>query len=322
MEPSANLSAYTSCTLCPRHCGIDRRAGERGFCGETAQTRLAVATLHRGEEPPLTTGKGSGALFFSGCTLGCLDCQNCQLSRSQVGASVDTDELARIMLALQEAGAANINLVTGTHFAPSIIEALNRAREQGLTLPTVWNTSGFESLSTLELLDPWIDVYLSDIKTLSAESARRLTGRADYPVRVLEALPLMLAGRPLRYRGEALIRGVVVRHLVMPGGLNESLEVIRVFAGEGGEKREPVGAGALFSLMTQFIDPQMPQAGAKISKGEYNELIRALDAAGIDEGFIQEPSDDTRWLPDFEADNPFPAEFSQVLWHWKTGFSR
>ena len=272
-----------------------------------------MATLHRGEEPPLTTGRGSGALFFSGCTLGCLDCQNCQLSRSQVGAPVDTDELARIMLALQEAGAANINLVTGTHFAPSIIESLEQAREQGLTLPTVWNTSGFESAATLELLDPWIDVYLSDIKTLSAESARRLTGRADYPVRVLEALPLMLAGRPLSYRDEALMRGVVVRHLVMPGGLNESLEVIRIFG-------EHVGDRALFSLMTQYIDPQKPEAGAKISESGYDELIRALDAAGIDEGFIQEPSDETLWLPDFEADNPFPAEFSQVLWHWKAGF--
>ena len=306
------MNRYRDCRLCPRLCDVDRTAGETGFCGETAEIRLAVATLHRGEEPPLTGEAGSGALFFSGCPLGCRDCQNCQLSRGELGGRISATELAEIMLACQSAGAVNINLVTGTHFAPSIVEAVAQARSAGLTIPTVWNSSGFELPATLSLLDPSIDIYLTDIKTLSPSLSRRLTGREDYPELAREAAMLMLEGRDLHYRGDILQRGVIVRHLVVPGAVEESLAVIDWFGREIGDR-------ALFSLMTQFIDPASAAVPA-IDERDFERLLKALDAAGIEEGFMQEPTEESDWLPDFRRANPFPAGFSRVVWHWREGF--
>lgn len=293
-------------------CAVDREAGRVGFCGETSSIRLALATLHRGEEPPLSGPKGSGAFFFTGCTLGCRDCQNCQLSRGELGRRVSVAELAEIMLACQAAGAANINLVTGTHFAPSIVAAVAEARGGGLTIPTVWNSSGFELPATLELLDEAIDIYLTDIKTLSSVLSLRLTGRRDYPDLIGAALPLMLQGRALSYRGDLLQRGVIVRHLLVPGALEESLEVIDWFGRE-------IGDGALFSLMSQFIDPETKRIPV-LEEAEYQRLLEALDAAGIEEGFMQEATEESDWLPDFSRNNPFPEEFSTVVWHWREGF--
>jgi putative pyruvate formate lyase activating enzyme len=304
---------YSDCILCPRACRVDRGKNGRGFCGESAQPRLAVATLHRGEEPPLTTGAGSGALFFSGCTLGCSDCQNCQLSRGETGAAVSADELSEIMLCLQREGASNINIVTGTHFTPSLAEAVKSARNQGLSLPIVWNTSGFETPRNLELLDGWVDIYLTDLKTLSRQLAEDRMGRADYPDRIRAALPLMLKGRALSYRGEALVRGVIVRHLVLPYAPAESLEVIRWFGSQ-------VGGRALFSLMTQYIDPRGTEHGESLGVPEYELLTNALDEAGIEEGFVQEPEKESGWLPDFTRSNPFPADYSRPVWHWREGF--
>ncbi len=307
-------SLYKACNLCPRSCGVDRKAGNAGFCGETDRMRLACATLHKGEEPPLVTGEGSGAVFFTGCTLGCRDCQNCQISRDGMGGEVSVELFAEIMLRLQAEGAANINLVTGTQFVPSIIMSLGAAKKRGLSLPVVWNTSGFESPETLEMLGAYIDIYLTDIKTFSSSLASELSGRRDYPSLIKEGITAMLTDRPLKFEGDTMVRGVVVRHLVVPGCIEESLELIRWYGKNIGEK-------ALFSLMTQFIDPAAgPSGGRSITAWEYDLLRDALAEADISLGFLQEMEDESSWLPDFSRDNPFPDEFSRVVWHFNKGF--
>lgn len=306
------MEAYADCRLCPRECGVDRTKGKMGFCGETDRMRLACATLHRGEEPPLISGAGSGALFFSGCTLGCGDCQNCQISRQGMGAEVDATELAEIMLRLEERGASNINCVTGTHFVPGIIEAVQRARAEGLALPLVWNTSGFESPVTLELLEPYADIYLWDMKTLSAATARERFGRSEYPEAAKRGLKEILKARALTVEGDSLVRGVIVRHLVLPGCLEDTLEVIDWYG-------RNIGSGALFSLMTQFIDPAGATSAESLSSADEALLFDALDAAGIDEGFVQEAAEESDWLPDFGRRNPFPGDFSTMVWHWREG---
>ncbi|WP_319415456.1 radical SAM protein [Marispirochaeta aestuarii] len=308
-------TSYEACTLCPRVCSIDRTTGHTGFCGQSSEIRLACATLHRGEEPPLVTGAGSGALFFSGCTLGCRDCQNWQLSREGAGRGVSAEELAEIMLHLETEGAANINFVTATQFIPSIVYALEIARSRGLGIPTVWNTSGFESASALDMLKPWIDIFLTDIKTLSSTLAIRETGRGDYPDVIREVLPVMLMDRDTAYDGETLVRGVIVRHLVLPEYIEESLDVIRWYG-------QNVGSRGIFSLMTQYLNPRDPGCERGISAFEYELLSDALAEAGIEEGFLQEPSGTAEWLPDFTRSNPFPDDYSRVLWHYRKGAIR
>ncbi|MDR2493834.1 MAG: radical SAM protein, partial [Spirochaetaceae bacterium] len=172
---------YEQCGLCPRKCGVNRLAGARGYCGETSELRVAAAVIHRGEEPPVTGRGGSGAVFVTGCGLRCVFCQNRQISRGSAGRAVTPDEFAGICLDLQSRGAENINIVTGTHAAPAIAESLRRARDRGLRIPTLWNSSAYESPETLSLLEDVMDGYLPDLKTLDAEVGRRLFNAPDYP---------------------------------------------------------------------------------------------------------------------------------------------
>ena len=188
---------YSACRFCPRNCGVDRLQGERGYCGESARMRVAWAGLHRGEEPPLVGEKGSGTIFFSGCTLKCVSCQNRQISHQGAGREVSSEGLGNLMLRLQERGAANINLVTAGHFPPSIVESVAGARTRGLRIPVVWNCSAYEHTSTLDLLRETVDVYLPDCKTLDAEVSRRLMRADDYPQVVRPALLKMMEDKPL-----------------------------------------------------------------------------------------------------------------------------
>ena len=231
-----------------------------------------------------------------------------------MGAVVSMETLAEIMLRLQSQGAANINLVTGTHFIPSILTALAAARDGGLAVPVVWNTSGFESLQSLELLAAHIDVFLTDIKTLSPALAREQTGCPDYVEHITAGLPLMLKNRPLVFDGDRLVRGVLVRHLVIPGFIEESLDVVRWYG-------KNVGDSALFSLMTQFLDPlgnNGPEQG--LSGFEFDLLQDSLAEADISLGYFQEMDDESGWLPDFSRENPFPEDYSRVVWHYASGF--
>ena len=298
-------------------CGADRAAGEVGFCGETNDVRVALATRHYGEEPPLTGTGGSGAVFFSGCTLRCSFCQNCRLSRGESGRLIDPDELSRVFLTLERRGAEYINLVTGTHFAPQIAAALSLARKEGLALPVVWNTSGYENSAGLDIIENFVDVYLSDLKTLDPQLASKLFKARDYPEMAAAAIQRMAEmGHPVFDNGGALTSGTIVRHLVLPGLLQNTREVLEWF-GEHLEGR------ALLSLMFQYL----PLAGQSsvapertIEDAEYYQVIGMLEKLGIEDGFVQEPDHASPWMPDFDAPNPFPDGYSKVVWHWKHGF--
>jgi putative pyruvate formate lyase activating enzyme len=300
---------------------VDRRGGAAGFCRESATLRAAWAGLHFGEEPPLTGRGGSGAIFFTGCTLKCRYCQNDQLSRSGLGAELSPGQLARLMLRLQAEGAENINLVTGSHFVPGILEAAELARARGLSVPLLWNSSGYENRATVQLLAPWIGVWLPDCKTLDPELAGSLLGAPDYPQVAREALSLMVEARPLEWEADRLRRGVIVRHLVLPGHLRSTHEVLVWF-------RERLYGRALLSLMVQYTpNPRAPAGAAarqavpsgRVSTSEYEQVLRLLEELGIEEGFIQEPESDSDWLPDFCRPNPFPREKARVLWHFADG---
>ncbi len=305
-----SLEAYRSCQLCPHHCGVDRTQGRLGVCGETDTMRIAWMGLHRGEEPPVSGEHGSGTIFFCGCPLHCAYCQNCQISaaRSDVpGIPVSVEQLADLLLDLQQQGAANLNMVTGTHFIPSIIQALELGRAKGLTLPVVWNSSGYESLEGLALIDPYVALYLIDVKTLDAKVAARYCGTARY-VQEIEAVMDFLFKRfrrtQLNAQGE--LTGILVRHLLFPGTLEATKQFLRWFASKA--KKE-----AWLSLMVQFVPPLGDDTLPEISNEAYDELIDLLDELGVEDGFVQELADNIPWIPDFTRDNPFPNAFADPL---------
>jgi len=325
-----NISPCEPCFLCPRRCGAGRESSVRGYCGEDAALRLACASIHRGEEPPLTgagengPGGGSGTLFVSGCSLGCVFCQNYQISdaRHHLGRIIDSAECALICLALQKKGAENINIVTGSHAVPALAEGITAAKAGGLLLPVLWNSSAYELLETLELLEDTVDVFLPDMKTLDSAIAERYFNAPDYPAIARVAVQKMLEMRSLRFTEQKgsparLVSGVMVRHLVLPGQLPASRTVLRWFA-------DHCAGRALLSLMFQYTPPlhgdgRPPQR--YITQAEYETVLGWLDEFGIEDGFCQEfTPGNTDWLPDFEQINPFPSDLSVPVWHWKRGF--
>lgn len=263
----------------------------------------------------LTTGSGSGTLFFSGCTLRCVSCQNCQISSHHLGTEVDTETLVSIFFALEAAGASNLNIVTGSHFAPDIVRALRAARDRGIGLPVVWNTAGYECIETLELLEPVIDVWLTDLKTLDTEVACELMRVADYPEVAVRAICWMVEHAHPRFDGDAMTGGVIVRHLILPGVLDDTEAVIRYFA-------ERLEGRATLSVMAQFLPVGATGSGFRrmLTRGEYDAVLTILDRMGIEDGFVQELTDTDDWAPDFTRDNPFPSSFADPVWHWRRGF--
>ncbi|MDR1215542.1 MAG: radical SAM protein [Treponema sp.] len=303
---------YENCRLCPRRCGANRLRGEKGFCGETASLRIASASLHHGEEPPVAGKRGSGAVFVSGCNLGCAFCQNFQISQQGLGRAVSIDEFAAICLALQENGAENINIVTGTHATPTLVRGIAAAKASGLTLPVLWNSSAYENEDTLALLKDVVDIFLPDMKTLDSETAQTFFNAPDYPEVAARAILTMLnMTKRLSYAhedGEKMLSGVVVRHLVLPGRLDSTRAVIEWFA-ENAQDR------ALLSLMTQYTPMGVRTPARYVDQTEYETLLTWLDEFGVD-GFYQELSPDREWLPDFSRFNPFSSELSTPVWHF------
>jgi putative pyruvate formate lyase activating enzyme len=313
---------YKQCRLCPRECGVDRTSGGKGFCGEGDALRLASASIHRGEEPPVTGEGGSGAIFVSGCNLGCVFCQNYQISRENQGKAVAIAEFAEICLALAAEKAENINIVTGTHAAPALAAGLKAAREQGLTIPALWNSSGYEAVETIELLADAVDVFLPDLKTLDPVLSSRFFNAPDYGGTASRAIQKMLElrGKPIFDKGKdgekrKIRSGVIIRHLVLPDFLESTREVLRWFANHAQGR-------ALLSLMTQYtpINSALDAPSRSINAPEYEIVLNWLDEFGIEDGFYQELSPDRDWLPDFERINPFSSELSTPVWHWKRGF--
>ncbi len=317
MKPQSYRDLYRNCLLCPRNCGVNRLEGQKGFCGETSVIRLAWAGLHRGEEPPVSAGPGSGTLFFTGCTLRCVFCQNHQLSRSRAGREVTVQELSDIMLNLQEQGAANINCVTGTHFIPGILEALELARDAGMRLPVVWNTSGYESLEMAKILYPHVDLWLPDLKTLEDDLASRLFRGGGYPGAVRELIDYVLdriasgEGMSGIAWGDHPLK-LLIRHLILPGQMDSTRQVLEYYAPRA-------RGGVSFSLMTQYT-PVPGAAGAAprrtLRAEEAETAYRWLEELGIEEGFFQGPPEGDEWLPDFTNPVPFPAGYARKVWIW------
>jgi len=302
---------YKNCVLCPRRCGVNRLEGQRGFCGETAALRLAFAGIHKGEEPPIIGDGGSGTIFVSGCNLGCAFCQNYQITKEGIGQAVSQGKFAEICLALQERGAENINIVTGSHAAPALAIGITAARQKGLSIPVLWNSSGYDGIESLELLKDIVDVYLPDLKTLDRKIADKFFNAPDYGEHARAAILKMMEYRELRLE-KSMLSGVMVRHLVIPGFLENTRQVLAWFA-------EHCKGRALLSLMTQYTpvgtDAAVP--GRYISEDEYTAVLSMLDEYGIDDGFCQELVTGSDWLPDFNRQNPFSSELSVPIWHCK-----
>lgn len=299
-------SLYECCTLCPNLCRVNRNAGQLGRCAQSSTVRIAWSGLHRGEEPPVSGEKGSGMIFFCGCPLHCQYCQNYQISqKGWNGVELSVQELSALMLELQAFGAASINLVTGTHFIPSIIEAIKTTKAKGLTLPIVWNSSGFESVEALKLIDPYIDLYLIDVKTLSNDVASRFCGLASYSKAIVPVMKFLKRRHPVTDLEHGL-KGALVRHLVFPGTIDATVDFLHWF---GDNFRD----NFLLSLMVQFVPPKDDPGFPKITETEYAMLLDLVDELDID-GFVQETSDnEILWIPDFRRDQPFPEGFADPL---------
>jgi putative pyruvate formate lyase activating enzyme len=315
MPPSVASSRdpYASCTLCPRRCEADRRSGSAGFCGESAVVRAACGLLHFGEEPPITGTGGSGTVFFTGCTLQCAFCQNWQVSRGGEGTSLSLDELSRVFLSLQERGAENVNIVTGTQFAPGILEAYRAAQTRGLSIPLIWNSSGYETPETVALLADSVSFFLPDLKTLDSALAGRWFKAPDYPERAKRALTAMAEAVPLVFRDDVPVRGVIVRHLVLPGNLADTRAVLEWY-------KKNLDGRALLSMMYQYtpipgLDLPAP-FDRMVSAAEYAQSFEILEDLGIESGYFQDPETDGEWLPDFTNTRPFPSGKSLVVWHY------
>jgi putative pyruvate formate lyase activating enzyme len=297
---------YKNCRLCPRSCGVDRLAGSRGYCGEDSRLRLAFAGLHSGEEPPLSGSSGSGTVFVPGCNLGCGFCQNRQISSPRMaehlGRVVSTEEFAAICLELQKRNAQNINIVTGSHAVPAIVQGLDAAASAGLRIPALWNSSGYESTETLELLGDRIKTWLPDLKTLDTGLAGKFLNAPDYPQAAVPAIQWMMKTRP----GD-----VIIRHLILPGYLESTRSVLRWFADNAAGK-------AQLSLMSQYtpITNESDAPGRYVSKREYETVLGWLGEFGIEDGFCQELVTGSDWLPDFSRANPFSSGLSVPVWHF------
>lgn len=279
-----------NCELCPRRCGVDRSRAE-GYCGMGETVTAARAMLHYWEEPCISGEQGSGAVFFSGCVLGCAYCQNYEISAKRKGLELTEERLSEIFLELQQQGARNINLVNPTHFTPQISRALNAAKAHGLSVPIVYNTGGYERVETLRMLDGLVDVYLPDVKYFSDELAKRLSNAPNYFDIAMNAVSEMVrqTGKPHFDEHKLLTRGTIVRHLVLPDCYKDSVEVIRRVG-------ERFGDRILFSLMSQYTpfgrvlsDPALSRYNRRITTFEYRKALDAVYAAGL-EGYMQERS--------------------------------
>lgn len=287
------MLTYENCTLCPRQCGVNRLQGERGFCQMSAEPTLARAMLHHGEEPPISGTRGTGAVFFSGCTLRCCFCQNAKISVGARGISISPAQLREIFDRLISQGAETIDLVTPTHFLPSILPAL----KPKLPVPVVMNCGGYERVETLRELDGKIDVYLPDLKYADNALAAELSHAPDYFETATAAILEMY-----RQTGGVVIengilrRGVLIRHLVLPGYLENTLRVIEWVASAFPKK------DVLFSLMSQYV-PMGNQASPlnrTLTKEEYDGALSWMELCGVANGYTQEfSSATTEFLPEF-----------------------
>ncbi len=280
--------SYSRCELCPWKCGVDRISMEKkGVCRSGAQPLVASYNLHHGEEPPISGERGSGTIFFTNCTLRCVYCQNYPISQLGAGRPYTHRELAEMMLYLQSRGAHNINFVTPTHFVPSILKALVMAVERGFRLPIVYNTSGYERVETLKLLEGVVDIYLPDIKYSSDRMAKKYSRAMNYVENNRKALKEMFRQvGPLKVDGKGVaVRGLLIRHLVLPNDIAGSEESLNFIARE-------LSPEVPISLMSQYFPAyrarKIEELSRPISPEEYERVLEIMDRLGLRRGWIQE----------------------------------
>ena len=289
------------CVLCPRECKANREQGEKGACGVSGSFIYgARAALHMWEEPCISGTKGSGTVFFSGCSLRCVYCQNYELAHMERGVGITENRLAEIFLELQGKGAANINLVTPTHYTPQIISALKIAKENGLHLPIVYNCSGYEKVETLKMLEGMIDIYLTDFKYMDTKLAEMYSKAPNYPEIAKSALNEMVRQcKRAEFDEDGMMKkGVIVRHLLLPGELKNAKNVVQYIY-------ETYGNQVFLSLMNQYTPlkqvENIPKLNRKVTEAEYDELVDYAIELGVENGFIQEgETAKESFIPTFE----------------------
>ena len=276
-----------SCRVCPRRCGVNRIRGETGACALGRNPAVSSFNLHFGEEPPISGYRGSGTIFFTSCNLRCVFCQNYPISQLRHGREVSVRTLADMMLKLQDKGAHNINFVTPTHLVPQIMDALRIAYERGLEIPLVYNTGGYDSLEALRLLDGIVDIYMPDMKYSDPEIALKYSGVPDYPKVNRQAIKEMhrQVGDLIMDGDGIAVKGLLVRHLVLPEGIAGTEEVLKFLA-------EEVSKDTYVSLMRQYFPAyravDMPPLDRRITEEEYREAVELLERYGLTRGWIQE----------------------------------
>jgi putative pyruvate formate lyase activating enzyme len=299
----SSAGSMEACRLCPRNCGADRAHGKTGFCGMTAEVRIGRAALHMWEEPCISGTGGSGTVFFAGCPLRCVYCQNHDLSEGAAGKPVSISRLAEIYLELQEKGAANINLVTASHYIPQVVESLSCAKRNGLSVPVVFNCGGYEKTEGLKELEGFVDVYLTDFKYMDKEAARRYSQAWDYPERAEEALAEMVRQQPAPVFDEngMMRKGVIVRHLLLPGMVENARRTVRYVY-------ETYGGRVFLSLMNQYtpfarLQGRYPELCRKVTKREYDALTDFALELGVENGYIQEgETAEESFIPSFDGE--------------------
>lgn len=292
------------CNICPRECNVDRNANKRGYCGQTSEIVIARAALHFWEEPCISGDKGSGAVFFSGCPLRCVFCQNRDIAIGQVGKKIDINRLVDIYFELQKKGALNLNLVTPTHYTYQIVESLKIAKEKGLSLKVIYNTSGYEKVSTLKALEGLVDVYLPDFKYYDSEIAKKYSNAPDYFNVADKAIEEMFrqVGTPTFDNSGIIEKGVIVRHLVLPLETRNSKNVINHLYNKYGDD-------IYISIMSQYtpmanIDAtKYKNLTRKITKREYDKVVNYTLELGVKNAFVQEGNVAMEsFIPDFDLE--------------------
>lgn len=282
-----NMNKYENCLLCPRKCGINRRTGQTGVCGVSSEIMVARAALHYWEEPCISGKRGSGAVFFSGCSLHCVFCQNREISDGKAGKVISKERLSDIFIELAGKGANNINLVTPGQYIPDIVWAVNDAKSRGMKLPIIYNTSGYENVTELKLLEGIVDVYLPDFKYMDSTLSAMYSRAKDYPSVAKQALSEMVRQQPDVVIDDAtglIQKGVIVRQLLLPGHVNDAKAVLKYLY-------DTYHDHVYISMMSQFTPIALkdyPEINRTVTKREYERLVNYALEIGITNAFIQE----------------------------------
>ncbi len=274
-----------NCDICPRNCKIDRLLDKKGFCGGGKDAAVYASFLHCGEEPAISGERGSGTIFFSGCNLKCVYCQNYQFSQAKGGKFVNQEELAEVMLSLENEGAHNINLVTPTHFLPQILKALLIALKKGFNLPIVYNTSGYEKVDVITQLEGIADIYLTDFRYISENLAKNYSDAQNYPQFACESIKEMYRQCPdAKWEGNILKQGLVIRQLLLPGNCQESKDILNWIK----QNTPKALVGMMFQYQPYFKASNYPEINRSINQSEYQEIVKFVEELDLESGWIQE----------------------------------